>query len=427
MRILAGLLCCLVCSASTLVRLTSGGPGGVDPQGNVWAADASFSGGAAWTVANQPGLASQPIPYQSLRYSNPPGASFSYSFAVPSAQYTVLLRFLEPNKTAAGQRIFTVAINGIVVLPGLDLFNVAGALQPYDKTFTVDGSGGTIRIDFSAAMGNAVISAIEIDNKSSAAWVPPLATFATPPVSPAVGDTYLFTDVGVASCTGGGSQSQQCRWNGTAWAAIQPVNSLLFNSAPGYVVANIQCVPGVVDFTALNTTAAANLEVTILASVPGDFRFDHIMVGQSVPFVGIPDLTVSMGRPGSNNYELTGALVPLAAGYVGPWYARPIPPQYSGTYSAVLNFASGPSVLPLNALTAGSLSWEVCGYSMVPFTAALRLGSVKVCSGSAAPGESCSGLYQINVIRADGSALPLVGWGMSLGRTPPGITWTDVQ
>ena len=48
---------------------------------------------------------------------------------------------------------------------------------------------------------------------------------------------------------------------------------------------------------------------------------------------------------------------------------RPIPPQYSSTYSVVVNVASTGDV---SQLTAGLLKWEMCGYS------ALAAGAVPI-------------------------------------------------
>ena len=87
-------------------------------------------------------------------------------------------------------------------------------------------------------------------------------------------------------------------------------------------------------------------------------------VSETTAFTGtFTGLTVSMGRPGTNNYEMTGALVPLmaASGDGNFWTAWPIPPQLTSTYSIVLNFtATGANV---NTATAGVLTWEVCGYA----------------------------------------------------------------
>jgi hypothetical protein len=72
-----------------------------------------------------------------------------------------------------------------------------------------------------------------------------------------------------------------------------------------------------------------------------------------------------MGRPGSSTHaELTnGVLFPLqvSTGDFNYVSTRPAPPQITGTYNIVLNFAvtSG----NVNAATAGSVTWEVCGYA----------------------------------------------------------------
>jgi hypothetical protein len=72
-----------------------------------------------------------------------------------------------------------------------------------------------------------------------------------------------------------------------------------------------------------------------------------------------------MGRPGSTTHaELTNGInFPLQASTDDFNYlsTHPIPPQITGTYDIVLNFAvtSG----NVNAASAGVLTWEVCGYA----------------------------------------------------------------
>jgi hypothetical protein len=89
-----------------------------------------------------------------------------------------------------------------------------------------------------------------------------------------------------------------------------------------------------------------------------------VTVSESTQFAGTTGLTVSMGRPGTNNHEMTGAQVPLmvSGGDANFWTARPIPPQLTGTYSIVLNFAVTSGTV--NTATAGAVTWEVCGYSV---------------------------------------------------------------
>jgi hypothetical protein len=221
-----------------------------------------------------------------------------------------------------------------------------------------------------------------------ASWIPPTTTFAAPPPSPTPGSVYIFTDASaVGTCSGGGGALANCRWNGSAWSPVSggPVGG---SGTPGgssgqaqinsggtfagqasifsggtLVQRAVECASGTVSSTAL-TAAAANQEITIQSAVSGNIRWDQVTVSETTQFAGTTGLTVSMGRPGTNNLELTGILVPLmvSSGDANYWTARPTPAQLTGTYPIVLNFAvtSG----NVNAATAGTLTWEVCGYTV---------------------------------------------------------------
>lgn len=67
-------------------------------------------------------------PYDTLRYGFGM-ASFSYTIPAPNGTCDVTLGFSEPNKTAPGQRIFTITANGQVVAD-VDIFARAGLLTP---------------------------------------------------------------------------------------------------------------------------------------------------------------------------------------------------------------------------------------------------------------------------------------------------------
>src|ERR1035438_7401704 len=52
-------------------------------------------------------------------------------------------------------------------------------------------------------------------------WIPPTATFASQPGSPATGSVYIFPDASaVGACSGGGSALATCRWSGSAWVPV---------------------------------------------------------------------------------------------------------------------------------------------------------------------------------------------------------------
>ena len=198
-------------------------------------------------------------------------------------------------------------------------------------------------------------------------WVAPTATFASPPSSPATGSVYIFTDASSSgTCTGGGSSLANCRWSGVAWQAVggggggAAQASIL--SGGSKVQRQVECATGTVSSSAL-TAASSSQEITIQTGIPGNARWEQVLVSETTQFTGATGLTVSMGRPGSNNYEMTGTLVPLgvSSGDANSWTARPIPPQLSGTYSIVLSFTANSG--NVNAATAGVLTWEVCGYA----------------------------------------------------------------
>src|SRR5262249_8222934 len=121
----------------TPIRVNAGGSGYTDSLGHFWAPDSGYNGGLTYVI-NTPiaGTNDQPL-FQTERYSNT--GTLQYQFAVPNGGYTVNLSFSEWFTTAAGQRVFDVAINGITVYPHLDVFAAAGGpnkamIQSYPVT-----------------------------------------------------------------------------------------------------------------------------------------------------------------------------------------------------------------------------------------------------------------------------------------------------
>jgi hypothetical protein len=166
----------------------------------------------------------------------------------------------------------------------------------------------------------------------------------------------------IASSGGGGTpggSSGQVQYNNAGSFAGQ--SSIFSDGAK--VQRAVECATGTVPYTSL-TAAATNQEITIQTGISGNVSYDQVLVSETTQFAGtFSGLTVSMGRPGTNDYELTGTLVPLmvSSGDTNFWTSRPSPPQLTGTYSVVLNFAStGANV---NTATAGNLTWEMCGYA----------------------------------------------------------------
>lgn len=101
-------------------------------------------------------------PYDTLRYGFGM-APFFYSIPVPNGTCSLTLGFSEPNKTGAGQRIFTITANDQTVA-GVDIFARAGAAKTI-VTIPLSGvvvSAGVLQIRFTPQPGtwNAFVSSL---------------------------------------------------------------------------------------------------------------------------------------------------------------------------------------------------------------------------------------------------------------------------
>jgi hypothetical protein len=152
--------------------------------------DQYFVGGVgAWKMPLAPPLAF-------LRYGTP---NMSYVFTLPNGIYNVTLVMAEPNKTAANQRVFTVAANGQTSAP-LDLFALTGGdnipytLQLNGVVVAGQAGAGLLKLPFAATAGNAVASLIMISPAPSVAPV-----LGGPCTAPAAGVT-LYAQLPDKSC-----------------------------------------------------------------------------------------------------------------------------------------------------------------------------------------------------------------------------------
>lgn len=221
MRLLMLLLLLVPSEAATLFRVACGGSGGTDAAGNLWLPDASYAGGLPWSV-NPAGLVA---PHKNLRFSDA-GASFSYTFPVGAGSYRVRLLFVEPNKTAAGQRVYSVTINGAPVLVDLDLFAAAGTLKPYERSFLVTPALNMILVNFMPSIGNAVISGIEIEE------IPPSPTLGA--MASALGDLRVqYVDPTTLTIGAGCSRQFPCNYRiGNILYSITTGSTLTLTGAP---------------------------------------------------------------------------------------------------------------------------------------------------------------------------------------------------
>ena len=132
-----------------------------------YAADAYFSGGTTYTNSNTvdvAGLGADAPPaavFQSERYG-------AFTYTIPNltagAAYTVRLYFAETYHTAAGRRVFGVAVNGATVLSGFDIYAAAGGqnraiARSFDATASASGQ---IVVQFVAATENPKVNALAV-------------------------------------------------------------------------------------------------------------------------------------------------------------------------------------------------------------------------------------------------------------------------
>lgn len=87
-----------------------------------------------------------------------------YRIPLANGRYRVQLHFAEisPQVAKAGDRVFSVMIEGYDVLSDLDIFQAVGANAALVKAYMVEVIDGELTIEFSAKQGEAAIAGIEV-------------------------------------------------------------------------------------------------------------------------------------------------------------------------------------------------------------------------------------------------------------------------
>jgi hypothetical protein len=139
--------------AGDFIAINSGGPaesnsGGGDAS---FVADEDVTGGGSDTSANTITTAGVTNAAPVAVYQSERAGTFTYTIPglVAGSQHTVLLHFAEFYWTAAGKRVFNVAINGAPVLTNFDIFATVGANKALVEQFTATAnSSGQIVITY---------------------------------------------------------------------------------------------------------------------------------------------------------------------------------------------------------------------------------------------------------------------------------------
>jgi hypothetical protein len=146
----------MIAAPAPVLAINAGGPAFVLNSGVTYATDSGFTGGtAATTPFDVAGTDNDPI-----YYSYRSGTSFSYSLAVPNGNYSLVLNFVDPTSTAAGQRKFNVTVEGKQLLTNFDIFAAAGPKTAISKAFAVTVTGGKLTLSLKSVVGSAILSGL---------------------------------------------------------------------------------------------------------------------------------------------------------------------------------------------------------------------------------------------------------------------------
>ena len=159
-------------SAASVVRILCGADEAfTDSQGNVWSADAHFTGGHA-TRTDVAIAGAQPTEADRALYAcGRVGDQFGYAIPLQPGLYTLRLKLAEPEHEWAFERPMNLSINGRQVLADFDVCQAArGPRRAYERVFRylVPGADGSLHLDFTSGsepgqpIEDALVQAIEV-------------------------------------------------------------------------------------------------------------------------------------------------------------------------------------------------------------------------------------------------------------------------
>ena len=143
---------------TVVAAINAGGDDWLATDGTPYAADAFYSGGSVQVSSHVVAGSDDDALYNDWRYGN-----FAYHIPVFDGRYRVELQFADTYNTAAGQRIFDVAIEGTTVLDDFDIIASVGADVATVRRFEVDVTDGTLDLVFTnGSAGSARIDALRV-------------------------------------------------------------------------------------------------------------------------------------------------------------------------------------------------------------------------------------------------------------------------
>ncbi len=146
-------------------RVNAGGGSYTDPEGNEWAPDSGYvnTGQVSSGLGDTLGTDLDTV-YSSQRWDSGTAPEMEYSFVVEPGRYLVRLHLTEKFSaiTAAGMRVFSVAMESQTVLGDIDVFAKVGFGTALIEEVEVDVDDGTLNIEFLHGVQNPTVYGIEV-------------------------------------------------------------------------------------------------------------------------------------------------------------------------------------------------------------------------------------------------------------------------
>jgi hypothetical protein len=269
-------------------RINGGGRPYLDRAGTMWVEDHPYSpgsfgidGGSSNMIVTAIAGTDDDVLYQSEHL----GTAFTARFDCPNGTYETSLYNAETHWTAAGQRLFNVAIQGQQVLNKYDIFVAAGgANKAVVVTLTNTVSSGQLQIDFTG-----VPTAFEVNARVSAIRVRKIADPVFESVPPAVV---------INSPTNGSTIAGITLVSGTASDNVGVAKVEVSIDSGGWFIAS-----GTTNWSySLNTIALLNGSHTIFARATDGSGNTSVIPSATVRIVNVPGAylaRISAGNPSS--------------------------------------------------------------------------------------------------------------------------------
>jgi hypothetical protein len=141
------------------LAIDAGGYGFTLNSGISFGQEYQFTGGTAVTTPfDVLGTDNDPLFYS---YRTDP-STFNYHVFTNNGTYNLVLWFVDPTSTAAGQRKFNVTVEGKQVLTNFDIVATAGVKTAVSKTIPITISNGQLDMSFDSVVGSPILSAFAL-------------------------------------------------------------------------------------------------------------------------------------------------------------------------------------------------------------------------------------------------------------------------